>query len=77
MERELPVGGLKEKMLAAKRAGIKEIIVCQRNRKDIEEIKQSYLEGLTFHYVSNMNEVIELALLDEKVKDAMEFELKD
>lgn len=72
----LPVGGLKEKMLAAKRAGINEIILCKRNRKDIEEIKQSYLEGLTFHYVSNMNEVIDLALLDEKVDDAIEFELK-
>jgi ATP-dependent Lon protease len=73
----LPVGGLKEKMLAAKRAGIKEIILCERNRKDIEEIKQSYLEGLTFHYVRHMNEVIDLALLDEKVSNAIEFELKD
>lgn len=72
----LPVGGLKEKMLAAKRAGIKEIILCTRNRKDIEEIKESYLEGLTFHYVSDMKEVIKLALLNEKVSNAMEFEFK-
>jgi ATP-dependent Lon protease len=49
----LPVGGIKEKVLAAKRASIKEIILCEKNRKDIEDIKASYLSGLTFHYVSN------------------------
>ena len=58
----LPVGGIKEKILAAKRSGIKEIIICQDNRKDIEEIKHDYLDGLTFHYVRKMEEVIPLAL---------------
>lgn len=59
----LPVGGIKEKILAAKRADIKELILCKSNKKDIEDIKPSYLEGLTFHYVDNMMEVIELALV--------------
>jgi len=68
----LPVGGIKEKILAAKRAGIKEIILCEKNRKDIDEIKQDYLKGLTFHYVSQMKEVIDIALTDEKVKQPIE-----
>ncbi len=68
----LPVGGIKEKVLAARRASIKEIILCEKNRKDIEEIKASYLEGLTFHYVSTMKEVLDIALTNEKVKDAIE-----
>ena len=68
----LPVGGIKEKILAAKRAGIKEIILCKDNRKDIEEIKESYLEGLTFHYVNTIKEVIDIALTDEKIKNAKE-----
>lgn len=68
----LPVGGIKEKVLAAKRASIKEIILCEKNRKDIEDIKASYLSGLTFHYVSNMQEVLNLALLEEKVLEALE-----
>ena len=68
----LPVGGIKEKVLAAKRASIKEIILCEKNRKDIEDIKASYLSGLTFHYVSNMQEVLNLALLEEKVLEAVE-----
>lgn len=58
----LPVGGIKEKILAAKRAGIKEIILCAQNMKDIEEINKAYLKGLKFHYVSDMDEVLELAL---------------
>jgi ATP-dependent Lon protease len=66
--RVLPVGGIKEKILAAKRAGIKEIILCAENKKDIEDIKPDYLKGLTFHYVSKMEEVLEYALLKEKVK---------
>ncbi len=66
----LPVGGIKEKILAAKRANIKEIILCAENEKDILEIKASYLKGLKFHYVSEMSEVIELALTKQKVKDA-------
>lgn len=68
----LPVGGIKEKILAAKRANIKEIILCKDNRKDIEDIKEDYLKGLTFHYVDHMEEVIKLALTDEKVKNAKE-----
>lgn len=59
----LPVGGIKEKILAAKRAGIKEIILCADNRKDVDDINPSYLKGLKFHYVTQMNEVLELALL--------------
>ncbi|WP_440880921.1 endopeptidase La [Tenacibaculum sp. C7A-26P2] len=65
----LPVGGIKEKILAAKRANIKEIILCNDNKKDIEEIKTSYLKGLKFHYVTEMSEVIELALTKQKVKN--------
>jgi len=68
--RVLPVGGIKEKILAAKRAGIKEIILCEENRRDIDEIKQDYLEGLTFHYVKYMDEVIKYAITDQKVKNA-------
>ena len=68
----LPVGGIKEKVLAAKRASIKEIIMSEQNRKDIEDIKASYLEGLTFHYVKSMKEVLEIALTKDKVKDALE-----
>ena len=63
----LPVGGIKEKILAAKRAGITDIILCNDNQKDIDEIKPVYLKGLKFHYVSDIMEVIDLALLDEKV----------
>ena len=66
----LPVGGIKEKILAAKRARIKEIILCEANKKDILEIKESYLKGLTFHYVTDMHEVVELALTKTKVKNA-------
>src|SRR5690554_5475213 len=68
----LPVGGIKEKVLAAKRAGIKEIILCETNKQDIAEIKEDYLEGLTFHYVSKMKEVLDVALTKEKVKGAKE-----
>ncbi|EAS19586.1 class III heat shock DNA-binding ATP dependent Lon protease [Flavobacteria bacterium BBFL7] len=66
----LPVGGIKEKILAAKRARIKEILLCEQNRRDIEEIKPEYLKGLTFHYVSDMSDVLELALTKQKVKNA-------
>ncbi len=59
----LPVGGIREKILAAKRAGIKEIILCSENRKDIEEIKKEYLKGLKFHYVDTIDEVLKIALL--------------
>ena len=69
----LPVGGIKEKILAAKRAGIKEIILCEENRKNIEEIQPVYLKGLTFHYVNDIKEVLELALTNEKVNGAIDF----
>ena len=65
--RVLPVGGIKEKILAAKRAGIKEIILCEQNKKDINEIQPEYLKGLTFHYVNNISEVLEIALTEKKV----------
>ncbi|PXV68845.1 ATP-dependent Lon protease [Dysgonomonas alginatilytica] len=73
----LPVGGIREKILAAKRAGIKEIILCKENKKDIEEIKELYLKGLTFHYVSDISEVLEIALLKDKVKNPLSFEMKE
>lgn len=69
----LPVGGIKEKILAAKRAGIKDIIMCEENRKNIEEIPDMYLKGLTFHYVNDVSEVLQFALLDEKVRNCIEF----
>ncbi len=69
----LPVGGIKEKILAAKRAGIKEIILSAENRKNIEEIQDLYLKGLTFHYVSDIKEVFAIALTEEKVADAIDF----
>ena len=66
----LPVGGIKEKILAAKRANIKEIIMCYENKQDIDEIKPEYIEGLTFHYVKEMSEVLKFAITDQKVKHA-------
>ena len=66
----LPVGGIKEKILAAKRANIKEVILCHENKSDIDEIKPEYLEGLTFHYVKEMSEVIQIAITNQKVKNA-------
>ncbi len=68
----LPVGGIKEKILAAKRANIKEIILCHENKRDIDEIKPEYLDGLTFHYVKEMSEVLKIAITDQKVKNAKE-----
>lgn len=68
----LPVGGIKEKILAAKRAGITDIMLCRDNKKDIDEIKGDYLKGLTFHYVDTIKDVLNFALLPEKVKDAVE-----
>ena len=67
----LPVGGIKEKLLAAKRAGIKELILCKENEKDINEIKPEYLKGLVFHYVSDIQQVVDLALLREKVDNPL------
>jgi ATP-dependent Lon protease len=73
----LPVGGLKEKILAAKRAGIKDIILCEKNRKDILDINQRYLKDLRFHYVTEMQEVIELALMKQKVKTPIDLSIKE
>lgn len=73
----LPVGGIKEKILAAKRAGIKEIILCKDNEKDIDEIKQEYLQGLTFHYVTEMEDVLKLAVTQEAVKNPKTFTFED
>jgi ATP-dependent Lon protease len=75
--RVLPVGGIKEKILAAKRANIKEIILCKSNQKDILEIKEDYIKNMQFHYVTEMREVIDLALLNEKVEDAIELTIKE
>jgi ATP-dependent Lon protease len=72
--RVLPVGGIKEKILAAKRANIKNIILSAENRKDIEDIKPVYLEGLSFHYIKEMIEVIDLVLIKSKVKNPVLFE---
>ncbi|MBP6065143.1 endopeptidase La [Bacteroides sp.] len=72
----LPVGGIKEKILAAKRAGIKEIIMSVENKKNIDEIQDIYIKGLTFHYVSDIKEVFNLALTNEKVTDAIDLTAK-
>ena len=73
----LPVGGIREKILAAKRAGIKDIILCKENKKDIEEIKPLYLKGLSFHYVDDIKQVLDIALLDEKVKHPLDLTIKE
>ena len=70
----LPVGGIKEKILAAKRAGIKDIMICHENRKDIEQIPEKYVAGVTFHYVENVKDVLDFALLDEKVNNPLDLE---
>ncbi len=75
--RVLPVGGIKEKILAAKRANIKEIILCKSNQKDILEIKESYIQDLQFHYVTEMREVIDLALLNDTVDDPLDLTIKE
>jgi len=72
--RVIPVGGVKEKILAAKRASIKEIILAEENRNDIEQIKAKYLKGLTFRYVRTIQDVLDLALMKQKVKDPINIE---
>lgn len=69
----IPIGGVKEKILAAKRAGITDLILCVDNRKDVEEIETQYTEGLKFHYVRDLHEVLDFALLDKKVKHPKQF----
>ena len=73
----LPVGGIKEKILAAKRAGITDIVMCQDNKKDIDEIPEIYLKGVTFHYVENVQDVWQFALTDEKVKNPIKFDIEE
>jgi ATP-dependent Lon protease len=73
----LPVGGIKEKILAAKRSGIKELVLSAKNKRDIDEIEKHYLKGLVFHYVDNVDQVLEIALLKEKVKEPMKFTFAD
>ena len=73
----LPVGGIKEKILAAKRSGIKELILSQKNQKDIQEIEKHYIKGLIFHYVNTVDDVLKVALLKDRVKDPMHFNLTD
>jgi ATP-dependent Lon protease len=75
--RVLAVGGIKEKILAAKRAGIKEIILCIDNKKDIEDIKKEYIKDLKFHYVEKMIDVVKLALLKEKVDKPLDLTIKE
>lgn len=72
--RVIPVGGVKEKILAAKRAAIKEIILAEENRNDIQQIKAKYLKGLTFHYVRTIQDVLNLALMKQKIKDPLNIE---
>jgi ATP-dependent Lon protease len=69
----LPVGGIKEKILAARRSGIREVILCARNRRDVEEIEKNYVKGMTFHYVNTVDEVLSASLLKEKVRHPMKF----
>jgi ATP-dependent Lon protease len=73
----LPVGGIREKILAAKRAGIKHIVLCQDNKKDIDEIPEVYLNGVTFHYVNTVMDVLDYALLSEKVANPIEFHFEE
>ena len=73
----LPVGGIKEKILAAKRAGITDIIMCKENKKDIEESPQKYRKGVEFHYVENINQVWDFALTDEIVANPLDLTIKD
>lgn len=69
----MPVGGIKEKILAARRAGLKDIILCQKNKRDIEEIDEQYIKGITFHFVDKVEDVLEIALMKTKVDDPMKF----
>jgi ATP-dependent Lon protease len=70
----LPVGGIKEKILAAKRAGVSDLLISAENRKDIDEIKELYLKGLNFHYVDNIMEVLVQSLLKQKVANPLKFD---
>jgi ATP-dependent Lon protease len=73
----LPVGGIKEKILAAKRSGLKEIILCSENEKHILEINSDFIKGMKFHYIDHVSELLVLALEKEKVKNAIDFVAKE
>jgi ATP-dependent Lon protease len=73
----LPVGGIKEKILAAKRADIQNVILCEENKKDVDEINSDYLKGVEFHYVSSMRDVLKIALTDQKVKNPIKVEVPE
>ena len=73
----LPVGGIKEKLLAARRAGMKDIILCPKNRTDIEELPEDYLKGLTIHYADRVDDVLRVALLDELVPHPQKLPVRD
>lgn len=73
----LPVGGIREKILAAKRAGVTDIVICKDNKKDIEEIEQDYLKGVSFHYVENVQDVWNFALTNEKVDHPIDFTIEE
>ena len=73
----LPVGGIKEKILAAKRAGITDIIMCYKNEKDLEEINPEYIKGVKIHFVKTVNEVVEIAILNKKVKNPINFTFEE
>ncbi|UYZ59217.1 endopeptidase La [Hymenobacter latericus] len=73
----LPVGGIKEKLLAAKRAGIRDVILCEKNRKDLQDIPAEYLKGVTVHYVDRVDDVVRVALLDELVKNPLKLTVRD
>ena len=73
----LPVGGIREKILAAKRAGITDIVICKDNKKDIEEIPDNYLKGVSFHYVENVQDVWDFALTNEKVEHPIDFTIEE
>ena len=75
--RVLPVGGIKEKILAAKRAGITDILISEENRKDVQDINERYVKGLTFHFVEDVQDVLRFALLEEKVQNAIELTVPD
>ena len=77
MGKVLPVGGIKEKILAAKRAKINDIILSKENKKDIEDIREDYIKGIRFHYVDKMIEVVDIALLKEKVNDPLELHVPE
>jgi len=72
----LPVGGIREKILAAKRANLTDIVLSKQNQKDISDIKPAYVKGLKFHYVETIDEVLDIALLKQKINNPLNLEVK-